>query len=316
MHDHAHDHGHAHGHGHSHAPPSVPRKRLLQAMIVSSVITVAQVIGGIISGSLALMSDALHTVTDSLALVISYFALRLGDRRSTMSFTFGLKRAEIMAAVLNSGVLIGISVWLFYEAIMRFIHPEPIKPVIMIVVAAIGLAANVVNTILLQKGAKENLNMRAAYLHVISDAFVSIGVILGGIAIYIWKSATWIDPLLTIAISIWLIRASWSIVWKASKVLMMAAPDEPTLDEVSKAIMDHEGVVNVHHAHLWALNEQNIHFEAHVEIDGKQDICATMPLLDSIEKSLHEHYGINHVTIQLECGRCDEAELLHPHDTE
>ncbi len=311
-----HDHGHSHGHGHSHAPPAVPRKRLLQAMLISMVITVAQVIGGIISGSLALISDAMHTVTDSLALVISFFALKLGDRKSTMSFTFGLKRAEIMAAVLNSGILIGISVWLLYEAAVRFIHPEQVQPGIMAGVAAIGLIANIVNTILLQKGAKENLNMRAAYLHVISDAFVSVGVILGGIAIMIWENAVWIDPLLTVIISLWLIRASWSIVWKASKVLMMAAPDEPGLEEVSAAIMKHEGVVNIHHAHLWALNEQNVHFEAHVEVTGDLKVSDTMPLLDRIEKALHEHFGINHVTLQLECGRCEENGLVREHDAE
>lgn len=308
-------HDHAHGHGHSHAPPAVPRKRLLQAMCVSLVITVAQIIGGIISGSLALLSDALHTATDAVALIISYFALKLGDRKSTTSFTFGLKRAEIMAAILNSGVLIGISLWLLYEAGRRFIHPEEIQPGIMAGVAFVGLVANVVNTILLQKGAKENLNMRAAYLHVMSDAVVSVGVILGGVAIMIWSSATWIDPLLTVLISLWLIKESWHIVWKASKVLMMAAPEEPTLQEVSQAIGELEGVRNVHHAHLWALNDQNVHFEAHVEI-GDRKISETTVLLNIIEQKLHADYGINHVTIQFECGRCEEDALVREQDAE
>ncbi len=321
MHAHSHDHGHAHGaghshgHGHSHAPPAVPRKRLLQAMLISLVITVAQVIGGILSGSLALISDALHTATDAVALIISYFALKLGDAKSSTSFTFGLKRAEIMAAVLNSGVLIGISVWLIYEAILRFIHPETIEPGIMAAVALIGLIANVVNAVLLQKGSKENLNMRSAYLHVLSDAIVSVCVIAGGIVILIWESATWVDPLLTLLISIWLIRASWAIVWHASKILMMGAPDSPSLEEIGAALGELDGVCNVHHAHLWALNEQNVHFEAHVEVEDRL-ISQTTPLLNRIESLLHEHFGINHVTIQFESGRCEHRDLIIEKDAE
>nr|WP_255568189.1 cation diffusion facilitator family transporter [Ruficoccus sp. ZRK36] len=262
-----------------------------------------------------MLSDALHTATDALALVISYFALRLGDAKSTHSFTFGLKRAEIMAAVLNSGVLIGLSLWLMYEAVMRFIHPEPIEPGIMAGVALIGLIANIVMAVMLQRGSKENLNMRAAYLHVLSDAIVSICVIAGGIVILVWESATWVDPLLTVLISIWLIKASWAIVWHASKILMMAAPESPTLEEIDAAISDMDGVCNVHHAHLWALNEQNVHFEAHVEIEDRM-VSQTTELLNRIEHELHEHFGINHATIQFESGRCKECSLVVDKDTE
>jgi cobalt-zinc-cadmium efflux system protein len=284
-------------------------------MLISLIITAAQITGGIISGSLALLSDALHTATDALALVISYFALRLGDKHSTTSFTFGLKRAEIMAAVLNSGVLIGLSLWLLYEAVMRFIHPEPIEPGLMAVVAFIGLSANIVMAVMLQKGSKENLNMRSAYLHVLSDAIVSVCVIAGGIIILVWESATWVDPLLTVLISLWLIKASWAIVWHASKILMMAAPDSPTLEEIGAALGDMDGVCNVHHAHLWALNEQNVHFEAHVEVEDRL-ISQTTELLNRIEETLHDHFGVNHVTIQFESGRCEEKHLVHQRDTE
>lgn len=310
MHMH-HDHD-AHGHeGHSHSAKGIPKKRLLQAMAVSLVITVAQVIGGIISGSLALMSDALHTATDAIALVISFVALKLGERPGTAKHTFGLKRAEILAAALNAGVLIGISIWLIWEAIVRFVHPENVKADWMIGVAFVGLVANIVNAILLQKGAKDNINMRSAYLHVLSDAVVSVGVIIGGIAI-LKLGWNWIDPLLTLIISIWLIRESWSIFGEAIGIVMMSTPKGMNVSEISGAVANVDGVRGVHHVHLWQLNDQSIHFEAHIDVEDRM-VSETACLLDEIEDLLHDRYEITHVTIQCEAGRCKDPEEIAQH---
>lgn len=311
MHMH-HDHG-AHDHaGHSHSAKGIPKRRLLQAMGISLIITVAQVVGGIISGSLALMSDALHTATDAVALVISFVALKLGERPGTVRHTFGFKRAEILAAALNAGVLIGISLWLIWEAIVRFIHPENIKADWMIGVAFVGLVANVVNAILLQKGAKDNINMRSAYLHVLSDAVVSVGVILGGIAI-LTLGWNWIDPLLTLLISFWLIRASWEIFGESISIVMMSTPKGMNVEEITDAVANIEGVKGVHHVHLWQLNDQNIHFEAHLDVENRM-VSETAGLIDAIEDLLHDRYEITHVTIQCEAGRCRDTRPIAEHE--
>lgn len=308
-HSHQHHHHDDHGHdGHSHSAKGVPKMRLIQAMLISLVITVAQVIGGIISGSLALISDALHTATDAIALIISYIALKLSERPGTDRHTFGLKRAEIVAATLNAAVLIAISLWLIQEAVMRFINPQPVAGGIMVGVATIGLIANIINSILLHRGAKENINMRSAYLHVLSDAVVSVGVIIGGIAIMFW-GIIWIDPALTLVISLWLIRESAKILRQAIDIFMMAAPDDIRLDDVEKAITAIDGVTGLHHVHLWQLDDKARYFEAHLEVSDRL-ISESGPLIDCIETTLHDNFGITHVTIQLEAGRgCDTRRI-------
>jgi len=305
-----HDHGEHSHEGHSHSAKGIPKYRLLQALGVSLVITVAQVIGGLISGSLALLSDALHTATDAVALVASFIAVKLGEKPGTEKHTFGLKRAEIVAAAMNSGVLIGISIWLLFEAAQRFIHPEQIQAGWMIGVAGVGLVANIINAILLQKGAKDNINMRSAYLHVLSDAVVSIGVILAGIAIMVLgEGFSWIDPLLTVLISLWLIKESWGIVAESLRIIMMGAPEGVEPKAVADAIAKLEPVRSVHHIHLWSLNDQTVHFEAHVEIDDRL-VSECGCLADEIEDLLHDEFEITHVTLQFESGRCDDDALI------
>lgn len=310
-----HDHG-GHSHeGHSHSAKGVPKHRLLQALGISLVITVAQIIGGIISGSLALISDALHTATDAVALAASYIAVKLGEKPGTERHTFGLKRAEIVAAAMNSGVLIGISIWLLYEAAMRFIHPETVKAGWMIGVALIGLIANIINAFILAKGAKDNINMRSAYLHVLSDAVVSVGVILAGIAIMVLGSGYfWIDPLLTVLISLWLIKESWSIVSESIRIIMMGSPPEINVKDVAAKIAKLDSVRGVHHLHLWSLNDQSIHFEAHIDIDDRM-VSECSCLADVIEDLLHDEFDITHVTLQFECGRCSDEPLIRLQDT-
>lgn len=311
-HDH-HDHA-GHGHeGHSHSAKGIPKHRLLQALGFSLVITVAQIIGGILSGSLALMSDALHTATDAVALVASYVAIRLGERPGTETHTFGLKRAEILAAAMNAGVLIGISLWLLYEAGERFFHPDSVEAGVMIGVAAIGLIANIINSLLLRQGSKDNINMRSAYLHVLSDAVVSVGVILGGAAILLLgEGYTWIDPLLTVAISLWLIKESWGIAGESLRILLMGAPPGVAVADVARRLERIDGVRGVHHVHLWSLNDQTIHFEAHIEIDDRL-VSQTAGLVEQIEDALHDDFEITHATLQFESGRCTDASLIHEH---
>jgi cobalt-zinc-cadmium efflux system protein len=288
----------------------VPARRLLQALGISAIITVAQVVGGLLAHSLALLSDALHTLTDGIALLVSYAALRLSSRPASEQFTFGLKRAETLAAIVNSGVLIGISLWLLYEAVSRLLHPEPVTGWIMVAVASVGLVANITNTLLLRRGAEKNLNMRSAYLHVMSDGVVSLAVIVGGAAIIYDPALRWIDPVLTFLISVWLIYESWSIVWSGTRVMLMSAPDDVAVRDIQAALEALPDVRNVHHVHLWVLNDESIHLEAHVDIADDRRVSETSALGKQIEELLREKWSVTHVTLQFECGCCGEKPAL------
>jgi len=277
-------------------------------MMLNFVITIAEVIGGLVSGSLALISDALHNFSDGIAIIISYIAIKLKSRPKSEQYTFGLKRAEILAAVINASTLIIISFFLIKEAIERFFVPTEIAGELMLIVASIGLIANVVGTLLLKKGSKDNINIRAAYLHLLSDAVSSIAVILGGLAIIFWN-IYWIDPVLTILISVYILRESYFIVKEAVNVIMMGSPESISLPNVRQEIESIENVTNVHHTHLWRLDEQNVHFEAHVEVDDMA-VSHTTPLLQEINKLLADKFNIDHVTIQFECGGCEKRKLL------
>ncbi|MEE9420632.1 MAG: cation diffusion facilitator family transporter [Desulfatiglandaceae bacterium] len=293
------------GHDHSHAAKSTAR--LFITMMLNFAITVAEVIGGIISGSLSLISDALHNFSDGIAIIVAYIAIRLSERTRTESYTFGLKRAEIIAAVINSAVLVAICFFLIREAYERFISPEPIKGALMVGVASIGLLANIIGTLLLRKGSKDNLNIRAAYLHLFSDAVSSVAVILGGIFIYFFD-LYWVDPLLTVLISLYVLKGSWDIIKEATTVIMMGSPKSVSLREVQEDVESIPGVKNIHHVHIWMLNEKNIQFEAHVDIEDMM-VSESDKLREQIEGKLGRR-NITHVTLQFECDSCDTKALI------
>ncbi len=282
--------------------------RLFITIILNFVITIVEVIGGIISGSLSLISDALHNFSDGIAVIITYIAIRLNRKPKDYQFTFGYKRAEILAAVFNASVLIGISLYLFFEAYNRFMVPKAIEGGTMIIVATIGLAANITGTLLLKSGAKENMNIRSAYLHLFSDAVSSLGVIIGGIFIYYYK-IYWIDPVITVLISLYIIRESWVIVKEAIHILMMRAPEEISIKKIEKILNEVNGIQSIHHVHFWRVNEKDIHFEAHIKVEDMM-VSKTEVLLEKVEKLLHDDFNIGHVTLQFECNRCEVEKLV------
>ncbi len=295
-------------HHHEHAAPT-SGARLLITLILNLIITVAEIIGGILSGSLSLISDALHNFSDGIAVVISYIAIRLNQRPKSEQYTFGLKRAEIIAAIINAGVLVAISLYLFVEAYYRFMSPEPIEAQLMVIVAVIGLLVNTLGTLLLRAGAKDNMNIRSAYLHLLSDAVSSVGVITGGITIYYWN-VFWVDPLLTVLISIYILRESFHILKEATNIVLMASPENISTEQVNEKLTTIEGINNIHHVHLWQMDEHDIYFEAHVDISDRL-VSESAGLLKEIEEALHEAFEINLVTVQFECDSCDVKELLH-----
>ncbi|ADR18089.1 cation diffusion facilitator family transporter [Calditerrivibrio nitroreducens] len=304
--NHSHSHSHDHSHAHSHLE-DISGKRLFWVIVLNLAITTSEVVGGVISGSLSLISDALHNLSDAAAVVISYIAIQLGKKSSSLKHTFGLKRAEILAALLNSAVLVGVSIYLFYEAIKKFYHPEPIAGGVMLIIAIIGLCGNILSIFLLESGSRENLNIRSAYLHMLSDAISSVAVILGALGIIYFK-IYWIDPMLTILIGVYVLKESFGILKNSVHILMEGVPINISLDEIKEKIESIEDVLNVHHIHLWQIGEKEVHIEMHVDLKDMM-LSKTEKIRKEIEQ-LMQMYGINHVTVQFETDCCENKNIL------
>jgi cobalt-zinc-cadmium efflux system protein len=283
--------------------------RLIISAGLNLATTVAQIIGGIFSGSLSLISDALHNFSDTVALVISLFAIRLAKRKNTEAQTFGYKRAEILAALFNACALIVVSIFLFKEAIARFTHPHAINSLLMLFVASVGLVANIVSVFLLKAHMHEDLNIRAAYVHLFSDFLSSIAVIIGACAI-LFSKAYWIDPALTILIGIYVLKEGYKIIEESTHIFMQHVPKGINLREIQARIEGIEGVKDIHHAHLWAVTERDIHFEAHVNVTADMPVSETCLLVKQVEGALKEHFAITHVTLQIEFNSCKGVSLI------
>jgi len=302
------EHDHEHGHGHSHDITGVKGLNLIIVVLLNFLITIVQVIGGLYAGSLSLISDALHNFSDGIAIVISYFAIKVSGKENDEKRTFGYKRATILAAFINSAVLIIISIFLFKEAYIKFINPQPINGGIVIWVALVGLIANIIGVMLLQKGSKGDMNIRSSYLHLLSDALSSVGVVIGGIVIY-YFNLYWIDPILTVAIGLYVLKESFEIIKQAFNILMQGVPEHIDIDEIVQELQTIDEVENIHHIHVWSLDENNVNFEAHVNIKDML-ISETKMVLEKIEHALKEHHQINHITIQFEYNGCGDDSII------
>ena len=283
--------------------------RLILSAGLNFATTVAQVIGGLFSGSLSLLSDALHNFSDTTALVISFFAVRLAKRKNSEARTFGYKRAEILAALFNACALVVVSIFLFKEAFVRFIHPHPVNSLLMLSVASVGLIGNLISVFLLKSHAHEDLNIRAAYVHLFSDFLSSIAVIVGACAIFISK-AYWIDPALTILIGIYVLREGYKIIEESTHILMQHVPKGINLKEIQANIERVDGVKDIHHAHLWAVTERDIHFETHINVSRDMQVSETCILARRAEEILKKNFAITHVTLQIEFNSCKDVALV------
>jgi len=299
---------------HSHLPyhlnQKINDKKLLVAVFLNFTITLAELIGGFISNSLALLSDALHNLGDGIAILIAYIAHQISKKDSDKRKTFGYKRIEILAAFINSVFLVAICIFLIYQAIERFKHPQSIDGLIMLIVAGIGLLANLFAVILLKSDRAKNLNIRAAYLHLLGDTLSSAMVIAGGILIYFFN-IRWLDPLITILISFYIIRETYSLLKDSVNILMQSAPEKLDLESIKRDIESFPEVLNIHHIHAWNLNERDIHFEGHIDLDKDLHVSQTDIVRKKIEEMLAEKYEISHVTLQLEFRCCDDTEMIH-----
>jgi len=280
--------------------------RMLASVVLNLGIALVEVIGGLLSGSLSLLSDSLHNLSDAMSLLASYFALRIGERRANEKYTFGYKRAEILVAFVNSAVLIGVSLFLVVEAYRRFQNPGPIDTTVMLPVAVVGLMANLLSVLLLHEHA-HGLNVRSAYLHLLSDTLSSVAVVIGGLLIRFY-GVRWVDPLVTVLIALYILREAYEVLRESVDVLMEASP-ELDLDAIREELESIPGVKNAHHFHAWRVGEEGTHFECHLAVED-MPLSEAQRIIDVAEERLRK-FGITHVTVQLEVDRCEPG-LLCP----
>lgn len=301
-------HNHAHGDAHHHNHKDLHGKKLLTVTVLNFVITLAEIVGGLLSNSLSLLSDAVHNLGDTLALLFAYIANRLGNKKADKKRTFGYKRVEILTAFFNALVLIVICLFLFIEAYHRFFNPEPIKGALMLVVAFIGLLANWISVLILQKNKNHNINIKAAYLHLLGDTLSSVAVIIGGLAILFWN-IVWIDPLITVLVGVYIIYHTWDVLKQSVDILMQGTPRNIDIDSLVSEIEAIEQVRDIHHLHIWQLNDEQVHFEAHINATENIDMITATELRQKINKVL-QHYNIHHSTLQMGYNCCDGNEEL------
>ncbi|SCY78179.1 cation diffusion facilitator family transporter [Desulfoluna spongiiphila] len=305
-------------HAHHHHTPT--GSRLGATIAINVVITVAQVVGGLLSGSLALLSDALHNASDVVALIISAIAEKLITRTSTPEKTFGYRRAGVVAAMINSVTLMAIALLLIKEAVTRLIHPVDVSPGPVILLAILSIALNGLCVLLLKEEAEGSLNIRSASLHLFTDMVTSVAVLAGGVAVALFGVHR-LDSLLSMGIALYLIYASWGLVIQSLSVLMQFTPPSVDVSKVEEAMLEEKAVRNIHHLHVWQLTDNDIHLEAHVDFHEDLPLSRVGDTLAGIEARLRNRFHVTHVLLQPEFEVCDDTDLIadaacrrEPHD--
>ena len=287
-------------------------KNLFITIILNIVITVSQILGGILSGSLALLSDALHNFSDVMALIIAWWANKISLRNKTSDKTYGYKRAQIVAALFNGAVLVGIGFFLIIEAISRLQHPEPIGSNLVIYLALLSIVLNAASVLLIKDDSHGNLNIKAAYLHLLTDVMTSIAVLIGGLLMKYYQ-LFWVDPLVTIIIAIYLIQASYSLITESVSILMQSTPKSVDLQDIENTVEQIKGLKNIHHIHLWQLDDHQLILEAHLDFDEDLPISKATQIESQLVKVLAEKFAITHVTLQAEYNVDDDKGLFCTH---
>lgn len=299
-------HDHSHHHGHSH---EVTGKNLSISIVLNIGITVVQIIGGFISGSLSLLSDALHNFSDVISLILSFVAHKLAKKKASASSTFGYKRAELLAAFINAATLIIVAVFLVYEAIERFSAPVVISSNLVIWLSILGIAFNGFSAVILKKDADHNLNMRSAYLHLFTDMMASVAVLAGGILMKYFQWF-WVDSLITLGIAVYLILMSFDLLKSSVKMLLLFTPKDLNIEEIAKKIHAVTGEHRLYHIHLWHLNDNELHFEAHLDCKENISISDFNIIVTEIEEVLFHQFHISHSTIQPDFGKNCSKEFI------
>ncbi len=293
------------GHDHHHHDIEImDDRRLIWAIVINMLLTLAQIIGGIASGSLALIADALHNFSDAASLLIAWVARRIGRQPPDYFKTFGFKRAEVIAALINLVILVIVGLYLIYEALWRIYEPQAIEGWMVIIVASVALVIDVATAVLTYSMSKNSLNIRAAFLHNVSDALASVGVIIAGslILLYGWY---WTDTVLTLLIAGYVLYQASTLLPSTIHILMEGTPEDVAIEDVIKTMEDVEDVLNIHHVHLWQLDEHKNALEAHVVIDNFAQLENTKKALKS---ALQQEFSIVHSTLEFEMDHCGKAD--------
>lgn len=296
--------GNNHNHGHHHH--EVQGKNLLFSIVLNLVITVAQVVGGLISGSLALLSDALHNFSDVLSLVFSYVAHKLSRKKASLNQTFGYKRAELIAAFVNAMTLIIVALFLIYGATERFFNPQKIESGLVIWLSILGIVVNGLSALMLKNDADKNLNMKSAYLHLFTDMLASVAVLIGGLLMKYFQWF-WVDSVLTLIIAIYLIVVGFDLLKKSTQMLMLFTPNHIRIEEIVNEVQKISAGGKLHHIHVWHLNDDELHLEAHLDCQEDIKMSEFNEILHKIEYVLFDKFQINHINIQPEYKKEEDS---------
>ncbi|AWA29273.1 cation transporter [Flavobacterium magnum] len=296
----AHDHHH-----HSHNGD----KNLSVSIVLNIGITVAQIVGGIISGSLSLISDALHNFSDVISLFLSLAAHRLAKRKASAMRTFGFKRAELLAAFINASTLVIVAFYLIYESVVRFSEPVVIESGLVIWMSLIGILFNGFSAVLIREEARQSINMKSAYLHLFTDMMASVAVLAGGLLMKYYQ-IFWVDSVITFAIAVYLIIMGFGLLKSSTKMLMLFTPENLNIDAIAESVHKVTGENKLYHIHLWHLNDNELHFEAHLDCTQDMSVSQFNALADEIEELLRHEFNITHCTIQPEFEKACQKDFI------
>jgi cobalt-zinc-cadmium efflux system protein len=296
--------------GHHHAPDVDNRTgtRLLLTLGLNLLIPVAQIIGGVMANSMALISDATHNFSDFAAILIAYLAFRIAQRGPSVRNTFGYRRAEVMAALINVALLVGAAAIIVIEAFERLRNPAPVAGGIVMGLAAVGILGNGLSAWLLHRDAKESLNVRGAFWHMVGDMLTSVAVLVSG-AILFYRPWYWLDPVLSFAIVVFILKNCWIIAKESGLILMNSTPRHLDLEKVRRHLQELPEVCGVHYLHAWNVSSTSVAFSCHVVVPD-QAVSRTEPLAEKIRQDLLESFGIDHPVLQFETAACGEGDLL------
>ncbi len=286
-------------------------RNLFLSIVLNLAISIAQTIGGLLSGSIALLSDALHNFSDVLSLLISYVAHRLAERKFTTRYTFGLQRAEILAAFINSAVLMGIAIYLGFEAVERMIEPHKVRSMVVVWLAIASIVVNGLSVLLIQSDAKKSINIKSAYLHLFTDMLTSVAVLIGGLLMKFY-GIFWVDGLITLLIACYLVYSSWKLFVESINIILLCSPGKIDVQQLKSKIEKIKGIKNIHHLHLWLLTDNQVNMEAHIDLTDDRPISEFEKQLEQIHE-IADEMGIDHVTIQPEFINDDDKSLIHQH---
>lgn len=295
---------HDHGHGHAHIDAKSGDRRVAIAIWANGILTVAQIVGGILSGSLALIADALHNFSDMASLVIAFGARKISRRPADARMTFGYGRLEIVAALINYTTLILVGLYLIYEGGMRMIDPPEVGGWTVVILGGVALTVDTLTAMLTYSMQKGSVNIRALFVHNLSDALASVAVVVGGAVILLYDMR-WVDPAITIGIALYILYLAFTEIGGVIRTLMLSSPPEIDTDAVIEAMSKVEGVVGIHHVHFWQMQEYEAAVETHVVI-SETDLERMEEIKSAIKQMLKTDFGISHSMLEFE--RADHAD--------